>query len=501
MSSSSTIKSSSGMIALFTMLCVLVGVYTYYLEAVGAALDYQADALAPVWYMVKPPAVMSEISQGGFTGTLLAVLLNIVHTFFYAGFVYSVVTLVCARFFKPRNKKDEPVNQAELGPAVTGLYACAIAGSTMMVKIPAAKNPKTGEVIPGVQDNDPFNQVFLRCDRKPIKTARTPESPIEKLQVALYELLAAHPNTPAAVGHHHADASLKDHSMDISKVVVSYMHERGWIEPLARVAGLGHDLDKLLAYEEKQPGEWVKRKDATHHNTYSAYLVAQQPEFVLLPPEDQFTLIMALRYYHHPKMLPINAGERVERLISAIKHADGNVIQAEKASGIVNAQAAVNTTTILESAFEQFLSLVDINAYQGSHNAAGWTKDALEFVIIPMSRIIEALGQFVPGDLSRQLQLNVDTRNFNHPAIPVLKETLTSLGLLMVKNKGKESPTALWDVKIGMKQFKACVLLDKDRISEMVPTIVPKWGMTPYDIKVLKPTLDKMQNDAETEGQ
>jgi hypothetical protein len=200
-------------------------------------------------------------------------------------------------------------------------------------------------------------------------------------------------------------------------------------------------------------------------------------------------------------MLPINAGERVERLVSAIKHADGNVIQAEKASGIVNAQAASNTATILESAIEQFLSMADINAYQRSHNAAGWTKDALEFVIIPMSRVIEEIGQFIPNDLSRQLQLNVDTRNFNHPAIPVLKEALDKLGLLLLKNKGLESPTALWDVKIGMKQFKACLLLDKDRISEMVPTIVPKWGMAAYDIKVLRPTLDKMQNDAESEDE
>lgn len=501
MSSSSSIKSSSGLIALFTMLCVLVGIYTYYLEAVGAALDYQAEALAPVWYMIKPSAVMAEISNGGATGTLFAILLNIVHTFLYAGFVYSVVTLVFARFFKPRNKKAEPANGDDLGPAATGLYSCAIPGSTMMVMIPEAKNPSTGEVIPGVQDNDPFTQIFMRCDRKPIQTARPAVTPIEKLQVALYELLAAHPNTPAAVGHHHADATLKDHSVDISKVVVSYMQERGWVEPLARVAGLGHDLDKLLAYQEKKPGEWIKRKDATHHNTFSAYLVAQQPEFALLPPEDQYTLTMALRYYHHPKMLPINAGERVDRLVTAIKHADGNVIQAEKASGIVNAQAASNTSTILESAIEQFLSMADINAYQRSHNAAGWTKDALEFVIIPMSRVIEEIGQFIPNDLSRQLQLNVDTRNFNHPAIPVLKEALDKLGLLMLKNKGVESPTALWDVKIGMKQFKACLLLDKDRISEMVPTIVPKWGMAAYDIKVLRPTLDKMQNDAESEDE
>ncbi|MGE8065124.1 HD domain-containing protein [Pseudomonas sp. NPDC089569] len=501
MASSSTIKLSSGLIALFTMLCVLVGVYAFYLEEVGAALDYQADALAPSWFMIKPQFVIDEISSGGLVGTLTAIAVNIVYAVFYAGFVYSLVTLLLARFFKPRNKKFPSANQAELSPATTGLYPCSIEGSTMMVMIPEARNPKTGEVIPGVQDEDPFTQVFMRCDRKPIVTARAPATPIENLQIALYELLEAHPNTPASVGHHHADATLKDHSIDLSKVVVSYMKERSWEEPLARVAGLAHDLDKLLAYQEKKPGVWVKRKDATHHNTYSAYLVAQQPEFSLLPPEDRFTLTMALRYYHHPKFLPINAGERVERLISAIRHADGAVIQTEKINGIVNAQGAENTTSILESAMEQFFVRADINGYQGTHNAAGWTKDALEFVIIPMSRIIESIGEFVPNELSRQLQLNVDSRNFSHPAIPVILDLLTKMDLLQTTNKQAESPTGRWDVKVGMKLFKACVLLDKDRISEMVPAIVPKWGMTAYDIKVVRPTLDKMQSDPAADGE
>lgn len=494
-------KLSSGLIALFTMLCVLVGAYTFYLEEAGVALDYQAEALAPTWFMVKPAVVLNEIENGGTTGTLTAVLLNIVHTIFYAVFVFSVVTLAMGRFFRARNKKPAALHPDDTSPAVSGLYPCDIKGSTMMVMIPEARNPTTGETIAAVQDNDPFTQIYLRCDRKSISTAREPVTPIEKLQIALYELLEAHPDTPASIGHHHADASLKDHSIELSKAVVSYMKERGWDEPLARVAGLGHDLDKLLAYQEKKPGEWVKRKDATHHNTYSAYLVAQQPEFELLPPEDQFALTMALRYYHHPKLLPVNAGERVERLISAIRHADGVVIQSEKSAGIVNAQDGQNTSSILESALEQFFVIADINGYQGSHNAAGWTKDALEFVIIPMSRIIETIGQFVPPELARQLQLSVETRNFSHPATQVLIDLMSSLQLLMPQHKGVVSPTGRWDVKIGMKQFKACVLLDKDRISEMVPTVVPKWGMTNYDVKVQKPTLDKMQGDVDADGE
>lgn len=43
------------------------------------------------------------------------------------------------------------------------------------------------------------------------------------------------------------------------------------------------------------------------------------------------------------------------------------------------------------------------------------------------------------------------------------------------------------------------MLLNKDRISELLPTTVPKWGTTKYgNVKVLRPTLDKNEDDNET---
>lgn len=207
---------------------------------------------------------------------------------------------------------------------------------------------------------------------------------------------------------------------------------------------------------------------------------------------------MALRYYHHPTHLPTNAGDRVERLISAIRHADGKIIQSEKAAGIAAAQAASNTVDLVASAVEKFLNVADINAYRGGQDA-GWTKDAFEYVIMPMSRLIESLDEFLPNALARQMQLGVDSRSFSHPSIPVIKNALDSLGLLMWKVKDMESPTAMFDVRVGVKPWKACVLLNKDRISELLPTTVPKWGTTKYgNVKVLRPTLDKNEDDNET---
>ena len=502
MSTSNTaIKPSSGVIALLTMLTLVVFGYAYYLTEAGRGLDYQAAALGPAWYMFKPVTVLKWISEGGYPGTLAAVAINLLHAMFYAAMVFCIGNLGFSRFYAPRNRASDPQDQEVLDPAVSGLFACEIEGSTIMVSIPAGKDPKTGATIEGVYDTDPFNQTFLRCDRVAVQTARIPETPIEKLQIALYEILRAHPGVPASVGHHHADASLMDHSIAISKVVSAYMRDKGWTEPLARVAGLAHDLDKLLAYQEKGQGVWVKRKDATHHNTYSAYLVAQQPEFKLLPTDDQFTLTMALRYYHHPQMLPKNAGVRCERLLQAIRHADGTVIKTETDGGIEAAKKAPNTTDLVAEAIDRFLQEADINGYMGGHLPAGWTKDALSFVVVPMSKLIETLGQYLPVELSRQLQLNVDSRNYGHQAIPVIQDALKKLDLLLLEHKEKVSKTGLFDVMVGVKKWQACVLLDKEKIAEMIPTIFPKWGMTAFAIKRINPTVDKADSEDDEDDQ
>ncbi|MGP0171091.1 HD domain-containing protein [Pseudomonas sp. NCHU5208] len=482
------------------MFVVLVCGYAAFLEYTGKALDYQADSLAPSWFMFQPAVIISLISDGGPIGTLTAVAVNILHSCFFAALVFSGGTLGFAKYFTPRNQTKAP--EASTTQPAPGLYPCAIEGSVMMISIPGGTDPATGQATQGIVDTDPFTQIFLRVDRKPIVTKRPPSTPIEKLEVALYELLAAHPTVPASVGHHHADANLYEHSLSIANAVVGYFRERGITEPLARVAGLAHDVDKLLAYQEKSPGNWVKRKDATHHNTFSAFVVAQQPEFALLDQDDKHVLTIALRYYHHPDKLPEHTHERVERLVSAIRHADGNVIRAEKSSGVESAREANSTSGLLDAALEKMFSTANINDIHSTGLSWGWTKEALEFVVMPMSRLIESIGAFLPGELARQLQLGVETRRFDHPSIPVLLDALNRNSLLITEHKDMVSSTGLFDVKISTKPWRSCVLLSKDRLEEIVPTAVPKWGNTSFTVRVVRATVDKRQAEdvEDTEG-
>lgn len=505
-SSLSTVKPSSGIFALVTLMALTTIGYSYYLMATNQHLDYQAAALAPTWYMSQPEAIMRMISEGGFTGTLMAVLVKTANTMILGVIAF---TLVYGVGLGRKDKRDAEASVQQQRPSeVSGEYDCKIQGSEMVITIPDSKDYKTGLTIKGVYDTSPYRESFFRCNRTSLELKRPAATQLEQLYVALYSMLAAHPDVPASVGAHHADTSLFEHSLSISKAVVKYMHDRDWDEPTAKVAGLAHDMDKLLAYTKKGK-DWVKNRNCTHHNSYSAFVVANQPEFLKreddenlpeswkLGDDDRTTLVLALRYYHHPEMLPNDASQRVERLVQALRHVDGQVIAAEKKSGIEQAKEAEDTYSLLHAALLETIRDLNINAYLGTGRAGGWTKDAVEFVIIPMSTILEFIPPHLPTQLSRQLQVTVETKSYHHPAIPILLQSLDQMGLLMYQYKEMTSDKGLFDVRIGVQTFTACVLLDKTPLAEMLPTVVTKWGMTHYGLKIRKPTLDAEKDDLE----
>lgn len=503
-SSISTVKPSSGIFALVTLLVLATLGYTYYLMASEQHLDYQAAALIPVRYMYQPDSAMEIIAAGGFVGTLVAVLLKTFNATVLGVVAFSSIYYVGLRRLDRKKAAEAEMKKSPVG--TTGEYSCDIPGSQMIISIPDSKDYKTGMVVKGINDTEPYREAFFRINRVTPPLKRAPATQLEKLYVALYSILAAHPDVPASVGAHHADTSLFEHSRSISNAVVKYMQERGWVEPVARVAGLAHDMDKLLAYSRKGK-EWAKNRNCTHHNSYSAFVVSNQPEFQKIPDDkpmpgfekmgddDRTTLVLALRYYHHPEMLPNDASQRVERLVQALRHVDGQVIATEKRSGIEQAKEAEDTYSILHSALLDTIRELNINAYIGTGRAGGWTKDAVEFVIVPMSTILEFIPPHLPTQLSRQLQVTVETKSYHHPAIPMLLDSLEQMGLLMHQYKEMTSEKGLFDVRIGVQTFTACVLLNKAPLAEMLPTIVTKWGMTQYGIKIRKPTVDSHKDE------
>lgn len=477
----SKVNPTSGVMALITVLCSLTLAYTGYLVETGRALDFQASMLGPSAIMIKPLFLMRLISEGGYLGTAVAVALQVAHSLFAVTVVFTVASLLFSKFGSAKQAVEKSLENPDvIRPQV---FACEIVGSDMLVSIPPNKNARTGAVIEGVNDTNPYIQNFFRIDSKPIKLGRPAANAIEQLHVDILEMMSAHPDVPASLGSHHSDATLMSHSKDVAKKVKAVMARKGRNDPLTGLVGLAHDLDKLLAYK-KQGDKWVKNQKATHHNTYSAYIVQHLPTFKTLDPGDQHVLIQVLRYYHHPEQLPLNAGERIEVLIQAIREADGWGTRDERAAGIETAKENPNTTNHLSDALASFLADADINKYKGGGIADGWTVDAVEYVIVPASTVLENLHKFLPQELTKQLQLNVDTRIYGHPAIEVIQDTMRRMGLLMDSYKDISSPTGLFDVKVGVKHFSACFLLDKNNLLKLLPTTVPKWGMSQFGIRI-----------------
>jgi hypothetical protein len=495
MSASSSSK-PSGLFSFLVMVVIFVMGYAYYLLATQQHLDYQAAALAPARYMIKPHMVVEAIAKGGYVGTLAAVVLHVLHAAMFAFIAFGITYMAASLIPKLRRSiKPTPDPKTFFAP---GEFECAIKGSEVMILIAGKKDPSTGVVAKGIVDKQPYRQVFFRCNQAALKLSREPTTPYEKMYVAIHSSLAAHPNVPASIGAHHADTSLLIHSITISQAIVEYVNEKNWVEPLARIAGLAHDMDKLLAYTCKD-GVWSKTKDCTHHNSYSAYIVSNMPEFSLLSDEDKAVLTLSLRYYHHPQMLPLDSGPRVERLVQALRHVDGFVIRNEKKAGIAEAQAGERTPQLLEAALNETIADLNINNYKVQGQAGGWTKDAFEYVIVPMSTILENIGTHLPQALSRQLQVSVDTRSFHHPAIGLILETLERMDLLMREHKDLVSESGLFDVKIGVSSFRACTLLNKQRLEDLLPATATKWGMSQYKIVVQKASVSAKSEEVGTD--
>lgn len=496
MATKPTVKQNTGVFATVFCCVALVLGYTYYLVQTNRQLDMQAIALAQHWYTVKPLWARQIISDGGYAGTLCAVLLLMFQGLLYCGLAYAAAYLGISYF----TAKPEPqlANDAET-KASKGVYNAEIPGSELMVMLPKYPGSVRGEWRGGNIDKNPYQQDFYRIEQAkvPIKEGVN-LTPLKRLYIAVYGMLKAHPDVPASIGGHHADAPLFDHSLSVASKVQAYYKERGKAEPLAAIAGLAHDLDKLLAYK-RSGDKWAKNVSATHHNKYAAYIVSTQPEFRELPEDDRNTLVLALRYYHDPDNLPIGASNRTEALIQALRMCDGYAIKEEKLAGVQT--LSDEQLESIEKALLDTISELNINGYLSkSGHAGGWTTPALEYVITPMSTVLELLGKHLPAELNRKLQLDHETRTFKHPAAKLVSERLNKLGLLMTTYKTLSSEIGLYDCRIGTARFTSVLMLAKQELDKLAPGLQEKWGSAAYRIRIVKATEDNtVQGDNDIE--
>ena len=490
MASKPSVTPNAGVFSLLFLMCVGVLGYCVYLTQTNQYLDVQASALSPSWLFFKPAFVREIIVDGGFVGTLCAVLLKMFNTLVYAGVGFGVFYYA---FHSLSETKSSPqLKKAEQRPLVNGEVTAEIPGSELLVILPTYRNLTLGTTSGGTTDRNPYRQVFYRIGTNPPTLAEgTVMNAYRTLYVAIYAMLDAHPEVPASIGTHHADASLRDHSIAVSKMVVARYRELGKLEPLAAIAGLAHDLDKLLGYQFKG-GKWVKNANATHHSKYSAYITSTQPEFRQLPKEDQSVLVLALRYYHDPQNLPLGAHSRTETLIGVLRLCDGLTTQQEKTTGVQTAVMDADGLELIDNALIHTLKELNVNSYmEGVPHAGGWTMPALDYVLIPISTVLEHIGRHMSPELNRKLQLDHETRTFNHPAADLIRERLEHMSLLMKSYKNLVSDTGMYDCRIGVTRFMAVLMLEKTKLDSFLPGMLEKWGKAKYGIRITGATADK----------
>lgn len=497
MATKPTVTQNTGIFATATCCLALVLGYTYYLIQANQHLDVQALALATNWYQIKPVWAKQIVAEGGYVGTLFAVLLIM-----FQGLLYCGAAFVAA-YFGIRHLTDKPEeapysNNATKTPS-NGVNTAEIPGSELMVILPKYPGKNKGAWLGGDVDKTPYKQDFYRIEKAAISTREGVElTPQKRLYLAIYGMLKAHPDVPASIGGHHADTPLFEHSLSVATKVQAYFVERGKREPLAVIAGLAHDLDKLLAYK-KSGDKWAKNGNATHHNKYAAYIVSTQPEFRELPEEDRNTLVLALRYYHDPENLPIGASNRTEALIHALRMCDGYAIKEEKAAGVES--LTDDQLEAIEKALLDTISELNINSYLNNNgHAGGWTTPALEYVITPMSTVLEVMGKHLPVELNRKLQLDHETRTFTHPAARLVSERLDKLGLLMTTYKSFASELGLYDCRIGRTRFRAVLMIQKQVLDNLIPGLQEKWESSTYRIRITGATEDNtVQGDSDVD--
>lgn len=142
--------------------------------------------------------------------------------------------------------------------------------------------------------------------------------------------------------------------------------------------------------------------------------------------------------------------------------------------------------TVLRAGILEALQSMDINWHKGSPDAAGWSHAGSGVVIIPIANLIAALAKVLPSDAD--LQQAVDSKQLDHPATSRITEELGAMQLLHTPAGYPPSADRLFAARVGMIKFQACVLLDKEALAELLPSVVSMWGDCGYPVKVLGET-------------
>lgn len=451
------LQKSSWAEAVFSTLIILILLHLLYaawLHGYGGNLDYQIKATRMISGLT-PEWVIRALRGGGYGSTLTAGIVIVSNNvlFLLAGVVAGFLAML--QYLRWKTKSEfVPVRQPNIyGGESTSIYV----------------------TLPALGTGSPIVEHFLRLDRNKLTTNRPPRNDIEKLELTIQEILAAHREWPADPVGHHANVPLYEHSIQVSRKMQEKVDD-----PLARTIGLAHDIGKLIAYKKdpKKHGAWVTVTKT--HDQMSANIVRLLPEFKALSNENQETLKTVLKYYHNPQSAPARTSQRSRMLIQKLRFADSIVAftNQQQPKDLVGDDVVVNavTTAILE-----VIPTLNINRVRSDVNADGFTGVAFDYVAVMEYPIRLGLASHIKGDhIVRALALRSDRqRGQVHPASDVIFKALKNTGLLITTYNGTTPDLARFTVSSGTQTYSDCYLLKRSELEKLFPVEIEHWGEKP----------------------
>lgn len=457
---------------LITFVIVIAG-YCAYLLTQKQASRFMLD-VTDSRLLYIPEVAWPLIIGGGLQGLLVVILLLIAHTLAITACAL-LIGVVVGRYIFP--EKQAPKKRAQTDDRLR--YDDS--NFRITVKAPNSIDPATGQSRKGEVIDTLFDDTQIRIRRSAKKPKREPINALERLELALLQILHAHKDWTCDPAGHHSSVGMLEHSLNVAGRM-----KENTEHPLARAVGLAHDIGKLLAYEHKD-GKWVSK--SSRHDRLSGEIVRHLPEFHELEEADRRTLSRVLSFAHS-KALPRTLSSESRELISALKIADG----LSTADDRQTSHKALETESIQQSVSDlvrQIIPELNINNYMGREHTDGWTVEGVEYVAVLESKLRQLVAERLPHRIAQTLQAYVPVESTNdHPMTKALVNSVQSMGIHMTSiGTGEGKVTAhegLFDIKAGRQKFVDVILIDKEKLVGPLESDVKRWGSAGYRLRVLK---------------
>ena len=471
--SSSTLTTLRSVILVIGILLACVAVY--YVANVSF-VDLRLMLLDSTFVFVYPKSLLFGLEAESYKAILLSVLIIFLN-YSATALVVMVVTIFGVKALLAPKELEK-----KLFPAPPYLHR-----NNMPANIAIYPPAKQGEKIPPVLN--PVPSVYMRLNRMtpPGLTGMEPPDTYAAVETALIEVLFAHKNYPASLDGHHASTSLYEHSISVGKELKSRSNDRSF-KNIAAIVGLAHDLDKLFAYKEEK-GTWKKTNE--FHRQYTARIFTSIEEVSKLADDEVRTITRVLRYYHSPDELPLDSSEMQRELIELLRKVDMLTTSSEQATAL-EPDADVRYNAEILGAFKEAVLQIDINQYRGGRHPDGWTSPSLDYVAIPEATLRQAISLHLSDEFKRETQLMTKGRDCDkNPGASLVRDELFDQGFLFDEYKEHVTSNKLFTVKAGTILFHAVYLFRRDKLEELAPGILEKWGSTKYRTRVHRVWVDE----------